>query len=409
MSRAAASAAVALLTSFPAPALAQRFAGIWDGIAVGQRLTVMLDSTAAGWRGAAVAPGVSPDTFALTAVVVRGDSVELQVPADKSGTVLRGRIAADRTELHGLVALGPDLVGTFRLARPGSPAAARILTRLPRPIPTGPPRTWSDPDSIQVITSDVGRFWEVFDRAPPDSLEAWLERDYLDAGSQGLRDFIPGRILSADELGLQVRLQRARYLAVRDATVRAMETGPAIRTVFRALKDAYPEAVFPNVYFLIGRFNSGGTASPAGLLIGAEMFDDPALYPWVVAHELIHFQQPPVSGTRTLLVQSLREGVASFVAELITGQRARSESHTYGMAHERELWAEFVEQRHGTSFAGWLYGDPPGERPADLGYFIGYRIAGAYYEKAADKRAALREIILAADPEAILSRSGYAP
>ncbi len=39
---------------------------------------------------------------------------------------------------------------------------------------------------------------------------------------------------------------------------------PAIREAFRKLKDLYPEAVFPDVYFVIGRFNSGGTASRHG-------------------------------------------------------------------------------------------------------------------------------------------------
>jgi len=56
-----------------------------------------------------------------------------------------------------------------------------------------------------------------------------------------------------------------------------------------------------------------------------------------------------------------------------------------------------------------MYGDPPGEKPADLGYFIGYRIAQAYYNSAADKRAALRDIVRGADVEGILARSGYSP
>ena len=81
----------------------------------------------------------------------------------------------------------------------------------------------------------------------------------------------------------------------------------------------------------------------------------------------------------------------------------------YGLAHEAELWAEFRERMHGTDYSGWLYGDPPGERPADLGYFIGYRIAQAYYEKAGDKQAAVREIIRGAELDSLVVRSGYKP
>jgi len=86
-----------------------------------------------------------------------------------------------------------------------------------------------------------------------------------------------------------------------------------------------------------------------------------------------------------------------------------SAKYKYGYAHEHELWTEFAQQMRGTDRGTWLYTKPPGDRPNDLGYFIGARIARAYYEKATDKRAALREIILAEDLDEILRRSGYSP
>ena len=58
-----------------------------------------------------------------------------------------------------------------------------------------------------------------------------------------------------------------------------------------------------------------------------------------------------------------------------------------------------------------MYGRPTDGKPNDLGYFIGYRIAQAYYEKARDKRQALREIITARNGNVreLLAMSGYAP
>ena len=55
--------------------------------------------------------------------------------------------------------------------------------------------------------------------------------------------------------------------------------------------------------------------------------------------------------------------------------------------------------------------NPPDRKPNDLGYFIGYQIAQAYYEKARDKRQALREIITARNGNVreLLAMSGYAP
>jgi hypothetical protein len=104
----------------------------------------------------------------------------------------------------------------------------------------------------------------VYDRAPPLRLEVWLRREYLNCGTQGLRDFIRGRILSAVDLAARIRRDRHRYEAARPATERVYEMESQIRATFQALKTRYPDAVFPNVYFVIGRFNTGGTVSPAG-------------------------------------------------------------------------------------------------------------------------------------------------
>jgi hypothetical protein len=336
------------------------------------------------------------------------DSVVLQLPSNLAGTVLRGALSPDRLRLEGRIIAGADSGGLFRLARHGTSAATQLLAQIAAPRSSGPRRAYAHPDSARLITSDVDRFWAVFDQAPADSLEARLLRDYIDKGTPGLQDFIPGRILSAADLAMQVRSYRDRYERARAATLRVREAEPAIRAVYRALKNVYEDAIFPDVYFIIGRFNSGGTASSNGLLLGAEMIRDPSGLPALVAHELIHFQHP-ASGARTLLAQSFREGAANFLGEMISGAPNTGPAHTYGMAHERALWVEFKGRMHGTSYTGWLYGKPPGERPADLGYFIGYRIAQSYYKNATDKRTAVRDIMRATDLAAILARSGYDP
>lgn len=60
--------------------------------------------------------------------------------------------------------------------------------------------------------------------------------------------------------------------------------------------------------------------------------------------------------------------------------------------------------------SAWLYngvGTP--QKPGDLGYWVGYRIAKAYYQHATDKRAALAAVLALHDPRAILPRSGWKP
>lgn len=58
---------------------------------------------------------------------------------------------------------------------------------------------------------------------------------------------------------------------------------------------------------------------------------------------------------------------------------------------------------------GWMgQGDktPPGV-PADLGYWMGYKICKAFYDRSTDKKAAVREILLFKDPKAFLDSSGF--
>ncbi len=263
------------------------------------------------------------------------------------------------------------------------------------------------------------------------------ERAKLAADTVGVGDRLPAMNLDA---AVQRRL---RFFSAIRANTLALDTANAvkdsIRTYYRHLSALYPDAVFPPVYFVIGQFNSAGTTGPSGQLIGAEMHGADASTPlnelsaWergvvgridglpgTVAHELMHTQQAHAqervdggsgSSKPTLLAQSLEEGCASFLASTVMGHEFENDASPYGLAHERELWMEFQREMNGTDASHWLYqGNQQSEdRPADLGYFMGARICGAYYEHAADKRQAIREIFSMPDPSAFLARSGYAP
>ncbi|WP_052517554.1 DUF2268 domain-containing putative Zn-dependent protease [Archangium violaceum] len=280
--------------------------------------------------------------------------------------------------------------------------------------------------SARIVTDDVARFWKVFDRTTPKFPAKDFDKQYLARGSQGLKDFTKLRIGDADKLAATVRSRPRYYASVRAHTLRIRSMEGRIRSSFHALEKLYPEAVFPNVYFVIGRMSAVGTVSEHGLLLGAEMFgltpETPfdeledwhreALQrfediPYVVAHELVHFQQPEAPEKTTLLASALDEGAADFVAELISGRHLNAHLHTFGNARERELWEEFRQKMRGEDVSGWLYETAPG-RPTNLGYWMGYRIVQAYYERSTDKRAALRQILHLRDPEAFLAASGYA-
>jgi len=174
---------------------------------------------------------------------------------------------------------------------------------------------------------------------------------------------------------------------------------------------------------------SGGTASDNGLLMGAEMFTRAAGVPtgelndWqknaimeqreippLVAHESIHFQQTFPTQT-SLLCQSLKEGGADFLGELVSGRliaRMR-ETHQWANARERQLWEEFQKDMDGGAFSRWFYASSGKDgRPVDLGYWIGYKISEAYYKNAGDKKRAVQEMLVVNDCKEFLKASRYA-
>jgi hypothetical protein len=281
-----------------------------------------------------------------------------------------------------------------------------------------------DPDVAHIVTEDIVRFWEAFDRAAPDFHPEPFATFYLARGTPGLKDFVSLRIGNAEELAKVVGSHPKYYASIRDSTLRIREMEPGIRASFYALKYLDADAVFPDIYFLIGRLNSGGTVSDRGLLIGAEMHGrtpktpvdelsdwlrqvtaSAAEIPHIVAHELIHFQQR-YPESPTLLGQSIREGSADFLAELISGRPADQHLADFAAPREAELWGEFQQKMHGKDLTGWLYSASPG-RPQDLGYWIGYEITKSYYDRAGDKRQAIREILEIKDFDAFLAKSGY--
>lgn len=294
-----------------------------------------------------------------------------------------------------------------------------------------PPIGYSTPAEASIVTTDVGAFWTAFDQIDSGA-DTMPLRGYIDNGTVGLRDFTDLRWKNATTLTQAVWARRPYYASIRATTLVAAQMEPQIRAAFAIADTLIDDAIFPDVYFAIGAMGTGGTTSNHGLLIGVELFskapDSPTdvLTPWqksvirsndvlpaVVAHELVHYQQKySGSSNQTLLGQSIREGSADFIGKLLSGRTINESVEAYGLAHEAELWAEFQPVMNGTNYSNWLYNGgsitATSTRPADLGYFIGARIAEAYYNKAADKHKAIQDMLRITDFNAFLMASAYA-
>src|SRR5690606_27083869 len=193
-----------------------------------------------------------------------------------------------------------------------------------------------DPESARLVTHDLDRFWTAWDAAADaegaEARAAIFQQRYLDAGSPGLQAFTRLRIENGEKLVAAIDTHPRYYASLRPRMATLDARMPAIRGMLRRMEALYPAAVFPDVYFLIGRMNSAGTADAAGLLIGVEMFgrgDGVPLdelgdwhravvgefdnLPAIVAHEWVHFQQDSdIDGQPTLLQAAIGEGVADF-------------------------------------------------------------------------------------------------
>lgn len=286
--------------------------------------------------------------------------------------------------------------------------------------------TNTDPEAARIVTSDIELFWKAYDKATPVNDLIVYRDEYLKKGSVGLQEFTRLRIGSSCNLVNSIGASPKYYAALRAPSLKIASYENRMRASFRKLKEIYPPAVFPDVFFVVGRMSSAGTLSNKGLLIGVDMFgknDGAPLdelghwhravvgsierLPYIVAHELIHYEQKNAAD-ETLLARAVSEGVPDFVAELIAGDTINPHLHEYANPREPELWAEFKKEMDGKSVKNWLYqGDEAKDRPADLGYYIGYKIAESYYKRAADKNQAVREMLEIKDFRKFLAASGY--
>ncbi len=100
-------------------AAAQSKRGTWSGTSATQQgtqpFTVVLDSGAAGWKGAAVAPSTGSDSLRLVDVSVRADTLEFGIPVNGVTVYVSGVVVGDR--FSGQIWMQNASVGSVQLAR----------------------------------------------------------------------------------------------------------------------------------------------------------------------------------------------------------------------------------------------------------------------------------------------------
>jgi len=276
-------------------------------------------------------------------------------------------------------------------------------------------------DQPEIRTSDVDRFFALYDATGGKPTASQLQA-YIDGGTEGFLAFARMRRTTGERIAISIENQPQIYSEARKcAAVLPAVKGRLSHSLDR-LKQLYPEATLPPITLAVGRGKPVGTADLNGVMIGLEAlcaadFMNPKIedrFVYVIAHEYVHVQQARFyteDPKETVLRATLTEGAAELVGELTSGSVSYGHLPAMVQGREASLEAAFLTDVDKTALgSAWLYNYPgTAEQPADLGYWIGYRIAKSYYQKAIDKRAALQDIIEMRDPKAFLRKSGWRP
>jgi hypothetical protein len=292
-----------------------------------------------------------------------------------------------------------------------------------------------DPLTADIDARDALRFAALMKDGAVPTADA-LQGGYLDGAGPGVKVFMPApRIIDAQRLAKAVAARPDTYrYAIRECLPQLPALRADLRAIYLAFAGLLPERPLPAIAVVFGAGNSGGTASNDTQVIGLEVTCPPGTTQeqfrttmrGFFAHETVHTWQDgdtPAKLADFLLGQALTEGVADYLATLVTGAIPHQDRDAWARPQEATLWQEFQRDRAAIRGSGddvnklaasphfrrWFANchSAPQGWPCEAGYWVGMRIAEAYVARASDKRAAIRELIELRDPAAILEASGY--
>ena len=272
----------------------------------------------------------------------------------------------------------------------------------------------------EIHTEDVNRFYEIYEAAGGHPTADQLQHDYLDSGSEGLHQLAKLRNVTGARIADTLTKHPELYSHARECMAVLPRVRQRVEVALRELVRLYPQARTPPVTIAVGRGKPVGVGSPVtGLQIGLEALcsaewmnpnvEDRFVH--VIAHEYAHVQQVAAlvdDEHPTVLERSLVEGAAEFAAELTSGKTGYAHFAALTQGREKEIETAFAADVDQTDLSRWVDNSTM-EKGADLGYWVGYRIVKAYYQRAADKQQAFREILELSDPKAFFAKSGWRP
>ena len=286
-----------------------------------------------------------------------------------------------------------------------------------------------DVNRVPVITSDIDLFYGTLDRMINDGYyESIVQTDYFDRGSNGLKALISKDKLKAKDFADYMHTHEQFFLSIRSYMMDQERYLSLTQEVLGEYDRTVPNSKYKPIYFLIGYNMHGGTVTDEGVIIEAQKnilglsdiswgtFDSLSFSSYddldqLIAHEQVHVMQPYMFIGESLLRLTLNEGIADFIAYKVVGKKGYYESYEYGDQNFEVLkkeWTSDLNLPIKEVRSKWLFNwGRKKDRPYDMGYYMGFKIAESYYEHNGRNAENLREMIYTEDFEALYERSGF--
>lgn len=284
------------------------------------------------------------------------------------------------------------------------------------------------PKNCSFHYKDVSNFISAFNKSKTNWANgpSYFYKEYFSKASKALFFYQKFKIQSSShQFAYRVEDKKAYFQSIIPNLEQLHSQEKVLRMYFDKFELLYPEAIFPDVHYVVGCFNAGGTSSPFGLIIGAEMhtqMEDSDLtnfnnweknvvrnfsnLPLITIHELVHIQQN--NNYNNLLGNAIYEGAADFVSSLVCDSHINKYVHEWASKNEKEIWDKFKMEMYKENTENWIgNADRAQNKPADLGYFVGFKICESYYEKQTDKKKAIKDILTISDWNEFYLKSGY--
>lgn len=311
--------------------------------------------------------------------------------------------------------------------------------------------------SQNLITKDLENFREMYAQLPnakttEDTLN--LIRDNLLAnGSATFKEYIrlkefQNNYRIKDEYLKKLRLYPKYYASVlrQSEVFKSKEMIQRINAAYGKLLKIYPEAkIKPNV-ICIGIMDDGGKSFESGQFVGLELFTcnsfadttefinsksfidylkagsfDIRRMDELIVHELVHLSQ--FKGNDEFLktfkgtiqyIPLLGEGGAAFIADLVFDFKAtigpgtfNAIQYKYCEENKERLWQDYKNLTDMSKISDYFYKNTNLYPVRSVGYYLGYQICKQYYEKAINKRKAIKEIIEVTDYDKLVTESEF--